>query len=102
MNNHDRSNLSRLRTALTAIPFPQDGSGAKTASLEGMVSYQKDMREAVPMICAVFMGMALQGLDDFEEGWDYKAPQQALAILEEWIEKRESESWELMSWPRKQ
>ena len=97
MNKLDRERLVRFQQLLLSIPFPQDGSGTKTASLIGLVGYQSDMRNFLPVLKKVLESMILEGRGDMEEGWDYENADKLMDTLEAWIAKRKRESWENVS-----
>ena len=48
MNQTDRSRLARLYAALNEIPFPHDGGGQSTASIQGMATFQDEAPEEEP------------------------------------------------------
>jgi hypothetical protein len=44
VNCTDRAKIERVRRALDSVPYANDGSGSKTASLSGFVAFHKDMK----------------------------------------------------------
>jgi len=101
MNTNERDILLRLNNILTRVPFPNDGMGAKTASIDGYVEYQEDMRALVPMIQKVIMGAVwLDNIrrepeikEELFEGLDYDNPSLVLDAIEQWMALRNSQKW---------
>jgi len=101
MNTNERDILLRLNNILTRVPFPNDGMGAKTASIDGYIEYQEDMRALVPMMQKVIMGAVWidtirrepEIKEELFEGLDYDNPLLVLDAIEQWIMLRNSQKW---------
>jgi hypothetical protein len=94
MTRKERERFSRLFGLIEAVPFPHDGSGTKSASAQGMVDYQADMRDFRAGYHAAFYAVMLDGQESAEMWGDYDHPDLLLDALEAWVEARKAEQWE--------
>lgn len=92
MNESDRQKISRIRSALAEVPFAQDGSGTKTASVNGFVSFQKDMR-VVRTACEEALFLLACPDPDLSKADNDREFECAVKVAEDWIEKRSAVSW---------
>ena len=98
----ERNLLLSLHTALAKVPFPHDGMGMKTASMEGFTAYSEDMHALVPMVQQFLMGLVTVDnlnrypdmADEYKEGEDYHKPALTLKAIQRWIKVRDSQNWE--------
>jgi hypothetical protein len=93
MNQENRKRLWRLKQLITAIPYPHDGGSKSSVSIAGLAGYQSDMRNLLPALARVIEGITYSGIDELEEGEDYEDPDELMADIEAWIEKRKCEDW---------
>ncbi len=86
MTRYERWILKRL-DALLQVPMPQDGTGTKTASVNGCIAYQADMRALLPLWRETLTALATGDPDaDIERN---------LAAMEAWHALREKDDWAL-------
>ena len=98
----ERDLMMDLGAILTKVPFPHDGMGSKTSSVEGHLDYSEDMHALIPMIQQLLMGMTTvdnlrrfpELADEYQEGWDYHDPALTLKAIQEWLKMRVSQKWE--------
>jgi len=94
VNRTDRKRLVRLKRTIESIPFPHDGSGTKTATLEGFLSFQNDIRAVRGAWGKVIEGMLAENVEGLMRGWDYDDPDLLLDALERWVSERQDSNWE--------
>lgn len=92
MNNKDKERLERLGEIMKAVPYSKSGTATQTGV--GAIQFEQDMRAVRPWMIKVIQGMLWEGLEGFEEGWDYENPDLLLTALEEWVRMREAEGWQ--------
>lgn len=91
--------LNRLYNIMTSVPLPISG-GTRTATSSSFVEYALDMGilqnalSAYYLNCMIELNWSKKGLDYIlEEFSDYTSPDDALGIIETWIESRKNENW---------
>jgi len=97
MNKQDRERLWRFNNLLGAVPLPHDGTGAKSASIDGFVGYATDMKAISGSLQQTLQGIAAWGIDGLDVGYDYEDPDLLMDALEDWLKKRQAEGWESAS-----
>ena len=100
MTSKERERLSRLFVLIDAVPFPHDGSGTKSASAQGMVDFQADMRDFRAAYHEAFYAVMLDGQPETYVWEDFDHPDLLIAALEAWVEARKHKNWErpTLSW----
>lgn len=86
MNQKDRNRLARVVEILSRVPFPHSGDGRSTASIEGMATFQRDMRTVLPDLREAIMHIA-------RDDADWTEPDYLLDELESFVAKRAAEDW---------
>jgi Flp pilus assembly CpaE family ATPase len=94
-----RSRLVRVYSILGAVPFPQGGS--HTATIASHTGYTEDMRQVLPVVQEVLLGMMAtqRGNAALREDEDYRNPDALLDALEAWVRLRQGQQWASSSFP---
>jgi hypothetical protein len=93
MNKKERSRIDRLYDVIEKVPLPI--SGTRSTTIASISGYTEDMREFMPAVKAVLMGiMAIDSRnEELVEDEDYKNPDELLTAIEKWIAVRNAEDW---------
>ena len=74
----------RVASLLDSVPYPHDGGGSPTASIEGMSKFQHDMRKILPLVKNALRNIASDP-EMFED---------CMADAELYVKNRNERNWE--------
>lgn len=92
MKRSDRIKIDRVRDALSAVPFAQDGYGTKTAAVPGFVAFHKDMWE-VRRACEQALYLILCPDPDLTPEEQERDFEETMKPAEDYIARRKAAGW---------